>query len=334
MKEKQDIYVGCLLGGAVGDALGYAVEFYEDEAIFRKYGEKGICKYELYQGVAEISDDTQMTLFTAEGLLSRTAATDPVRALHKAYLDWYKTQTASTPLADGGLLSIRELYSSRAPGNTCLNALERGICGTLERPINRSKGCGGIMRVAPVALYGYRRGMSVEATDVLAARAAAITHGHELGYIPAAMLVHILYRILEGRELLSAVEDALSAASRIFPDSVHAQTAIDLIRAAIELSSQELDDLDAIRELGQGWVAEETLAIAVYCCLKHEGDFEGCVIAAVNHSGDSDSTGAVAGNIMGAVVGENGIPKHFSKPLELRELTVRLALALCGDGKA
>lgn len=63
---------GCLIGGAVGDALGYAVEFLPASAIFKKYGENGITEYELHREVAEISDDTQMTLFTATGLLIGT----------------------------------------------------------------------------------------------------------------------------------------------------------------------------------------------------------------------------------------------------------------------
>lgn len=60
-----DKYRGCLIGGAAGDALGYAVEFLDDSAIFSRYREKGITQYTLRNGVAEISDDTQMTLFTA-----------------------------------------------------------------------------------------------------------------------------------------------------------------------------------------------------------------------------------------------------------------------------
>lgn len=67
-----DKYRGCIIGGAVGDALGFAVEFMQDETIFQKYGESGITEYELINGVAQISDDTQMTLFTANGLLLGT----------------------------------------------------------------------------------------------------------------------------------------------------------------------------------------------------------------------------------------------------------------------
>ncbi len=70
--RNQDKFRGCLLGGAAGDALGYAVEFKQESRIFSQYGERGITEYELRNGVAQISDDTQMTLFTATGLLIGT----------------------------------------------------------------------------------------------------------------------------------------------------------------------------------------------------------------------------------------------------------------------
>jgi ADP-ribosylglycohydrolase len=69
-----DKFRGCLAGGAVGDALGYAVEFMSESEIFGAYGPRGITEYELQGGVAQISDDTQMTLFTLNGLLCRDAA--------------------------------------------------------------------------------------------------------------------------------------------------------------------------------------------------------------------------------------------------------------------
>lgn len=70
--RNQDKFRGCLIGGAAGDALGYAVEFMRDQDIFRRYGEQGITEYEMIDGVAQFSDDTQMMLFTATGLLLGT----------------------------------------------------------------------------------------------------------------------------------------------------------------------------------------------------------------------------------------------------------------------
>ena len=77
--KNQDKFRGCLIGGAIGDALGYAVEFLQISRIRQKYGDNGITSYELKNGIAEISDDTQMTLFTANGLLIIEIADDLYR---------------------------------------------------------------------------------------------------------------------------------------------------------------------------------------------------------------------------------------------------------------
>ena len=109
---------------------------------------------------------------------------------------------------------------------------------------------------------------------------------------------------------------------------------VDLINKAIQLATEDdIDELDAIRELGQGWVAEETLAIAIYCSLKYTNDFEKAMIASVNHSGDSDSTGAVTGNILGAYLGLKAIPEKFLTNLELRETILEIADDLFNDCK-
>ena len=97
------------------------------------------------------------------------------------------------------------------------------------------------------------------------------------------------------------------------------------MKNAVKLSEKNINDLDAIHELGEGWVAEETLAIAVYCALKYEDDFEKAIIVSVNHNGDSDSTGAVAGNIIGAYLGMNAIPEKFLTNLELKDVIIEMA---------
>lgn len=205
---------GSLMVGAAGDALGYVVEFMSMDEILARYGERGIREFDLScGGKAFISDDTQMTLFTAEGILSGVDSTrrsgkeenleDHIRG---AYLDWYYTQTGKRngrQAKDGfytRLGGLKELEGVRAPGNTCLSACESLLKGQAVR--NNSKGCGGIMRVAPVALFMAGCESRGEAyytenqMDELAARAAAITHKHPLAFLPAAMFTHLIYRII------------------------------------------------------------------------------------------------------------------------------------------
>ncbi len=84
------------------------------------------------------------------------------------------------------------------------------------------------------------------------------------------------------------------------------------------------DPVEAIGRIGGGWIAEEALGIAVYCALTAR-DFADGVIRAVNHGGDSDSTGSITGNILGALWGAEAIPSSFLEPLELRGVITELA---------
>ena len=327
---------GCLIGGAVGDALGYTVEFQNERTIFDKYGPDGITEYDLSRGIPEaiISDDTQMTLFTANGLLLDTAENDVVSNIANCYKDWYQTQFVTCDAAKGQyawLMNVPGLFARRAPGHTCLEAIEQGANGTIERPINDSKGCGGLMRVAPIGLDYSGSALPIAESDMLGAKAAAITHGHDLGYIPAAALVHIIRMIVEneGMPLKEIVQDSILAMNDMFPDAEHICDFIGLMQKAVTLAESNLDDLDGIHELGSGWVAEETLAIAVFCSLRHERDLERALIAAVNHRGDSDSTGAIAGNILGAHLGYAASDDKWKKNLELSDVILELSGDLC-----
>lgn len=202
-KQYQDKFRGCMIGGAAGDALGTSVEFWSEQEIFGKYKD-GIQSYEMdfYSGLAEISDDTQMTMFTANGILF---------------------------------------------GET-RNRI-RSICEKAEN------------------------------------------------YIYEAYL----------KDMLAIMDKA------------------------VELSKNEKTDVENIHELGEGWVAEEAFAIALYCSLRYQNDFSKAIIAAVNHKGDSDSTGAIAGNIAGAFTGYEQMEDKWKQNLELKKVILELADDLCDD---
>lgn len=339
MKKNLDKFRGCLIGGAAGDALGYAVEFLSENFIQAKYGENGISSYQLRNGLARISDDTQMTLFTANGLLFGTTrgCMRGIRGSYPgyvaiAYREWYKTQIESykhcnREFATCWLLNVPELFAERAPGNTCMSAIDAGCCGTPEKPINNSKGCGGVMRVAPVGLYFGESQKPAVAVDMIGADIAALTHGHEMGYIPAAMLVHIIRLVSHNDDitLKEAVLDSMTAMKRIFTRAKHLPAFLELMEKAMELAEGNGDDLDAIHALGPGWCGDEALAVAIYCALKYSNDFDKALIAAVNHGGDSDSTGSITGNILGAYLGLSAIPEKYTKNLELLDVITEIA---------
>ena len=328
--------LGCLIGGAAGDALGYAVEFNREDWIFSRYGSAGITEYELTNGKALISDDTQMTLFTAEGILlakNPMNYTAYISGMFDAYQEWLRTQRFSRKVRKNRLwlADIKELNDRRAPGITCLNSLERGELGSIYEPINNSKGCGGVMRVAPIGLYYSPDEMEWQEIDTRGAQAAALTHGHPLGYISAAGLVHIVNLAMYRPEmsLLQIMEDMIEKVPVLFMDDDPEECEIfkNLLRKAVDLATDNdiTDDLDAIHQLGEGWIGEEALAIAVYCALKHDNDFDAAIISSVNHNGDSDSTGAIAGNILGTYLGIDAIPDKYTENLELIDIIRKVA---------
>lgn len=342
--KDKDKFLGCLIGGAAGDALGYAVEFLPEQAIFSRYGKDGITEYQLQGGLGRISDDTQMTLFTANGLLAGKTR-GSIRGIMASYLDyiaqayqeWYKTQICNFPAKTDfklcWLLNVPGLYARRAPGNTCMGAIEAGCRGSIENPVNNSKGCGGVMRAAPVGLYLGSSQMAGLAVDLAAADAAALTHGHEMGYIPAAMLAHIVRLVSHSQDisLEEAVWDSTDAIRRLFPRAVHLPEFLKKIQLAVDLAKQGGNDLEAIHALGPGWCGDEALAVAVYCALKYQNDFDKALAAAVNHGGDSDSTGAITGNILGACLGLSRIPKKYTRNLELLDVLTEIAEDLYYD---
>lgn len=368
--ENIDKYRGCLLGGAAGDALGYAIEFDREEAIAARYGSHGIRNYQLDErGLAPFSDDTQMTLYTANSLLCSLAAlsahtssgaptaidaqassgaptssdapalapaTLPSPAALAAYapaqmaqfyVEWMYTQVSPYPLAEpkAWISSLPELFASRAPGVTCMNACEAMANGA--KAVNNSKGCGGIMRMAPVGLINTCPSFSGVELQRLGAQLAELTHCHELGWMPAGVFAHIVSLLSrdEASSVREAATQALNTLPEAFPNAHYLGQLQELLRYTLRLADSDIPDLEAIHALGEGWVAEEALAIGLLCSLRHEDDFAGAITSAVNHGGDSDSTGAIAGNIVGAHLGLAGIPQRYLEHLELRDTISKIA---------
>jgi len=324
---------GCLLGGAVGDALGAPVEFWSRSEILRQFGPDGVRDYiPAYGRIGAITDDTQMSLFTADALL-RSFVRGSIRGIgtrgglmQRGYLRWYRTQgyphaEVADEHMDGWLLGHRELFAVRAPGNTCLEALRTSKLDKAAR--NQSKGCGTVMRVAPIGLYCAHPKMSfsgpANAFD-LGMESSRITHGHISATLSAGYLSALITSICMGETLEQSIETGIELLVR---HKGHKET-LDAIEAAQIAAAQAPDAADQLAMLGEGWVAEEALSIALYCALGCP-DFESALSLAVSHDGDSDSTGAITGNILGALHGEQIIPERWLEALELKDVIREIA---------
>lgn len=440
MLSYRDRVRGCLLGGALGDALGAGIEFLSLDEIRRRHGPAGVTGPSAAYGVdAPLTDDTQLTLFTAEGLIRASVRgrsrgiCHPPTVLWRAYQRWLVTQREPEPAVEvsGWLAGQPVLYAQRGPGNACLSGLSRAAMGTPANPANPdSKGCGAVMRSAPFGLL--RR--EPEEAWALAVECAVLTHGHPSGFLAAGALAWIIAMELEGATVVEAAEsalrraqaeedggevaaalraalDAAAAAGGAEPPSrpraaetdAHAAqaraagtagtgggtgggastaavpataagglgagsvaggqtssydsgyeagyldgsaggtdggpdhlnrpgTAHAAARAAVAGGSGSGSDSSGspaaarqVEALGGGWVAEEALAIAVFCAARTPANPAAALLAAVNHSGDSDSTGAICGNLVGAALGERALPARWVAGLEGYHLVGQVA---------
>jgi ADP-ribosylglycohydrolase len=354
---------GCLLGGALGDSLGYAVEFDHISAIHGRFGPGGLQDFAMLDGVSHFSDDTQMTLYTVDGLVealewaNEGVGADANACLWLAYLRWLNTQGVpvppSAPVPQPRWIDQQEvLKHRRAPGNACLSGLASGEMGTVYRPVNpESKGCGTVMRSAPFGLIPH---IPVEYVYKLSSDAASLTHGHRSARQSAGTFSVLIHALVAGQDLREAARYALDhAKGHTDPEPA----LIARLERARQLAGYEetggsaarpLSPEDLVRELGEGWVAEEALAVALYSVLATappeqsedsrteagmaqnmpERHFKAAISLAVNHSGDSDSTASIAGNILGAYYGEACLPADWLEALEAPDVIRAMAARL------
>jgi ADP-ribosylglycohydrolase/protein-tyrosine phosphatase len=329
---------GCLLGGATGDALGYPIEFEKSaSAILDARGRTAPRDLRVGHDVALVSDDTQMTLFVAEGVIRGIQRMDDrgicsmEGAVHRALLRWYATQTRcslhDSPAEAGGvgwLLGERRLHARRAPGNTCMSSLaaqfREGQQPTVKTPPNDSKGCGAVMRSAPIGLAaGFR-----ELAFRIGRDAAVLTHGHPSGYLSAAYFASIIFDVSRGVDLPHAM-DLADAALAEEPGHEEMTRIVHRAREAAEAGAPSPQVIEA---LGGGWTGEEALAIALLCArtadVRTPDGIADALWRSVAHGGDSDSTGSITGNLLGAMYGVEMLPARWVEQVEMRDVIERV----------
>jgi ADP-ribosyl-[dinitrogen reductase] hydrolase len=324
-----DRFTGCLLGGAIGDALGWPIEFDTASGLTQRLGEQPpVALAKAGAAVAEITDDTQMTLFTAEALIRDRARQlsdghgDVITLMQRALWRWYHTQMPQKTWDDprilsGALIGDRRLFVRRAPGNTCLEAL-----GSTTR--NTSKGCGAVMRMAPIGLAAGDPAWAFE----VASESGQLTHHHPSGYLSGAYLAALISGLVVGQDM----ETAMAEADALLAQAPGSEETIAAVAAAKAVAAKGPPSEATIESLGGGWIGEEALAIALACTLTADASTPAGVAAALwraaAHKGDSDSTAAITGNLLGVMVGPTGLPPAWVTQVELRDLIEQVAADL------
>ena len=372
-----NIFMGCIMGGAFGDALGFPVEFMQLSEIVEHYGRQGIVKPQFGPNQkALVSDDTQMVLFGMDGLtegirLRRSGAADADAEifLDLAYLDWYATQQSRIRYTHPftAIYTDHRLKAQRAPGKTCMSALSQQFIaaqgtgeeynvqkrGTMEKPFNASKGCGSVMRAAPIGLMLNEETQNLQRENVAlaAARAAALTHGHPFAWLSSALLAEMIHRMLYRRPADPTLErlaaNAVYQVEQQFRGLKDLPEFVALMEKAMELAATpSITTGKSLSRLGKGETCESVLAMSLYLTLRYQNDYFTAIHAAVNQNGDSDTAGSVTGNLLGAWLGYEaisyqldcvyGMQDFLGQHLEMHDLildTVRRAwhTAILGD---
>jgi ADP-ribosylglycohydrolase len=309
MKVGRTYFRGCLLGGATADAKGYGVR---------------------QAGKDLISDNTQMTCFTVDGLVwaderaLRKGVYAWIPCLFYSYQKWYYTQTGN--LADkqyefilgGEILNWEELFARRGTGETSLNALAGSIgnkYGTIRNRINNSKGCGSVMRVAPVGLYFWK---NLDTAFRIGCESGALTHGHMDAILAAGYYAAFIAAIVQGYSIKMSAEKALN---RLKKEKEHSACS-SLIEKAIKLAGKKTPVNKGMESIGHGYTADEAAALAVYLSIRYQDDFDGAILAATTFQGNTDSIAPICGNALGAYHGASVVPQKWQQELELSELIV------------
>ena len=337
MAITQSAYRGCLLGMAVGDAMGYAVDNRSLQEIREDYGPNGLLGYDLVNGYAEVTSHTQLAAFAANGLLlgltrgQMLGKMAPfVKYVEVATREWAESQRPwGRPARNYCWLPGRPEMCHRVCMDTrMLDTLRRERLGTLEAPVNNASGAAALTTAIGVGLFYHKDRLEQQEMDRLGAESVALTHGSPTAFLSAAVLTHIISRLVQfpRASLKKIIMESLEFLKDQFGHQYsQAYDLATMVRHVLTFSeAHNIRPVDIMERL-QCDNAAQVLCGALYACLVSGGDFDRAMIVAVNHSGRSAAVGAIAGAILGMRMGEEALPDFYIECLEPAETLRELA---------
>ena len=336
MDNRENAYRGCLLGLAVGDAMGYAVDRLSWEEICRDYGPDGIRGYDLVNGYADVTSHTQVAAYCANGLLVGLTRCQMmgreapyIRYVDLALREWSQGQHLRR-LPDRTAFWVseaEELRRRRCMDTRMLDTLSRERLGTMEAPLNHHDTPGAICAAVSVGAFFAPGRMEPQAIGTLGAEVVALVSGEPLAFLSGAVTAFAMAGMMQDPEtplrehFLQAIEVVAGQFSR-YPQVE--ELTLQLHRAVKLAGNTLMPEREAMEHLKCEDCAG-VLAGAIYASLRKSEDFDGAMILAVNHSGRSAAVAALTGAFLGAYRGADGIPDFYLEGLELVPLLTELA---------
>lgn len=324
MENRQGAYRGCLLGLAVGDAMGYTIDAKSWEEIQSDYGPMGLLGYDLQmQDYAPVTSYTQIAAFLCNGLLLSISRgkTDYLRYAKIALKEWTRSQQFYRD-PEPSLCWIAKLPQFRrrhCRDARMLDNLRLEAYGAMDTPRNDNNAPGAITAAVAAALFYNEKRLTPEQVGTLTGETVALTHGNPETFLSGVVLAYALAGILQEPNVplkdqflqAIAVMDG-QFRSRFFQAEELAQQ----LRRAMDLAKSGTVTVQEGMEQLQCLDAPQCLSGALFACLSHPEDFDAAIIAAVNHSGFSAAVGAITGAILGARLGEDALPEFYLESLE------------------
>ena len=343
MEELLSVYQGCMLGLAVGDAMGAGVDNRSLQEICDDYGPDGLLGYDLVNGFAEVSSYTQVAAFAINGLLVAMAKGQLrgpfLPGITAALKEWARSQyfPRDTDTRSCWLCHETHMRRRRVMDHRTLDALTRDVLGSPERPSNNATGPGTLPAAVVAGLLFAPERMEPGEVGQLGAQIVALTHGDRLTFLSGAVLAYIIAGIVQDREsdLESQFTNAAEAVAAQFASYPESADLEKRIKRAIQVAKTGTQEPVEVLEKLRCMDAVEALCGAIYACLVTDADFDRAMIVSINHSGKSAAVGAVAGAILGAHLGVEALPEFYLDCLDaglaVRELTTDLFS--CTPGK-
>lgn len=330
---------GCLLGLAVGDAMGHTVDEKSWEEIQQDYGPNGLLGYDLVNGRATGSANTQVAAYVSNGLLLAVTRGKPelyLRYITLSLREWARAQhfPRDPEKSYCWVAKIPQMRVRKFKDSRMLDALRMDPAGTMEKPVNKASSTGSLPGAVVIGLACNDRGMDRELAPSLGAQTVALTHGNVETFLCGSILSECIASILDAPEksLQAHFDHAISVMESTYGFAyVQAGELSAYLHDIMARAEQtELDPREEMERIGCN-TAPQCVAGAIYACLRCDGDFDSAMIMAVNHSGRSAAVGSLVGAVLGAKMGAEALPEFYLECLEPAEILETLAadLALC-----
>ena len=338
MEKSKSRYIGCLLGLAVGDAMGYTVDSKRWEEIRECYGPNGLLGYDLQNEYAEVTSYTQVAAYYANALLmgvTRSRQDTYMKYITLAMREWHKRQHFPREPGKSWFWVAQKpaLRRRHCRDAWMMDAFRFENLGSIARPVNKSDSPGAITGAVAVALFYDPNRMEPAQLGNLTANAIALTHGNPDAYLSGVVLAYGLAGILQEpdrpveEQFIQAAEVTVQQFGDRFPV---AKQIAQKVTEAIDLAKNGTGSQRQTMERFGCDSASECLQAAIYASILCPEDFDTAMILAVNHSGRSAAVAAVTGAILGARLGQEALPDFYLESLEpieeLRELAEDLAV--------